>query len=278
MFFISIKPKQPKSQAKNFNYPSWQLKLLIQTLISPHIFSQTGIFAKVNQANNEFFTIPRWILALFLMNQCLKHSCHSINPLLVVTQFLLKLLIKMIVGSPTMFLLLLLQERGLEIQSMTTLMLFHASQKTKVCPFSSFIDQDIIFQIQQQQSEIDRFIAEHNQKVRMELEDRRKRQSRMLVSAIQGGMVKRLIEKDEEIQRMGKLNWVLQEKVKSLYVETQIWRDLAQANEATANSLRSNLEQVLAHVSEDRYVNGGGATVADDAESSCGSSDHGSAR
>jgi len=38
---------------------------------------------------------------------------------------------------------------------------FHASQKTKVCPFSSFIDQDIIFQIQQQQSEIDRFIAEH---------------------------------------------------------------------------------------------------------------------
>lgn len=152
---------------------------------------------------------------------------------------------------------------------------FHASQKTKVCPFSSFIDQDIIFQIQQQQSEIDRFIAEHNQKVRMELEDRRKRQSRMLVSAIQGGMMKRLIEKDEEIQRMGKLNWVLQEKVKSLYVETQIWRDLAQANEATANSLRSNLEQVLAHVSEDRYVNGGGATVADDAESSCGSSDHG---
>ncbi|KAJ6417885.1 hypothetical protein OIU84_001299 [Salix udensis] len=137
---------------------------------------------------------------------------------------------------------------------------FHASQKTK---------------IQQQQSETDRLIAEHNQKVRMELEDRRKRQSRMLVSAIQEGMVKKLKEKDEEIQRMGKLNWVLQEKVKSLYLETQIWRDLAQANEATANSLRSNLEQVLAHVSEDRYVNGGRATVEDDAESSCGSSDYG---
>ncbi|KAJ6671904.1 SBP (S-RIBONUCLEASE BINDING PROTEIN) FAMILY PROTEIN [Salix viminalis] len=152
---------------------------------------------------------------------------------------------------------------------------FHASQKTKVSPLPSFIDQEIIFQIQQQQSETDRLIAEHNQKVRMELEDRRKRQSRMLVSAIQEGMVKKLKEKDEEIQRMGKLNWVLQEKVKSLYLETQIWRDLAQANEATANSLRSNLEQVLAHVSEDRYVNGGRATVEDDAESSCGSSDYG---
>ncbi|KAJ6358340.1 hypothetical protein OIU76_000111 [Salix suchowensis] len=99
--------------------------------------------------------------------------------------------------------------------------------KTKVSPLPSFIDQEIIFQIQQQQSETDRLIAEHNQKVIMELEDRRKRQSRML------------------------------------------------ANEATANSLRSNLEQVLAHVSEDRYVNGGRATVEDDAESSCGSSDYG---
>ncbi|CAK7336961.1 unnamed protein product [Dovyalis caffra] len=152
---------------------------------------------------------------------------------------------------------------------------FHASQKTKASALSSFIDQDIIFQIQQQQSEIDRFIAEQNQKVRMELEERRKRQSRMLVSAIQEGMIRKLKDKDEEIQRMGKLNWVLQEKVKSLYVENQFWRDLAQTNEATANSLRSNLEQVLAHVSEDRLVSSGGAMVADDAESSCGSSDYG---
>ena len=98
----------------------------------------------------------------------------------------------------------------------------------------------------------------------------------MLVSAIQESVMKKLKEKDEEMQRMGKLNWVLQERVKSLYVENQIWRDLAQTNEATANSLRSNLEQVLAHVSEERHVSGGGgATVADDAESSCGSSDHG---
>jgi len=38
---------------------------------------------------------------------------------------------------------------------------FHASQKTKVSPLSSFIDHDILFQIQQQQSEIDRFIDDH---------------------------------------------------------------------------------------------------------------------
>ncbi|KAH7569579.1 hypothetical protein ACOSP7_013078 [Xanthoceras sorbifolium] len=142
------------------------------------------------------------------------------------------------------------------------------SQKNKLSGFSSFVNEDVILQFQQQQSEIDRYIAQHAEKVRFELEERRKSQSRMLVSAIEEGIAKKLKEKDQEIQRMGKLNWVLQERVKSLYVENQLWRDLAHTNEATANSLRSNLEQVLAQVSGD--------TVAeDDAESSCGSSDYG---
>lgn len=154
------------------------------------------------------------------------------------------------------------------------------SQKQKLSGFSSFLDQDIMFQLQQQQSEIDRYIAQHTEKVRLELEEQRKRQSRMLMSAIQGGVANKLKEKDEEIHRMGKLNWVLQERVKSLFVENQIWRDLAQTNEATANTLRTNLEQVLAHVGgEDDDCAGGGATLAaaaeDDAESSCGSSDFG---
>jgi E3 ubiquitin-protein ligase BOI-like protein len=87
-------------------------------------------------------------------------------------------------------------------------------------------------------------------------------QRRILVSAFQEIFTKKLKEKDEEIQRMGKLNWALQERVRSLYVENQIWRDLAQNNEATANTLRSNLEQVLAHAGDDS-----------DAESSCGSND-----
>ncbi|XVE51690.1 hypothetical protein DITRI_Ditri02bG0061800 [Diplodiscus trichospermus] len=153
---------------------------------------------------------------------------------------------------------------------------YTVSQKNKFSTVSSVLDDDIFSQIQQQQQEIDHFIAEHTEKVRLELEERRKRQSRMLITAIQEGVMKKLKEKDEEIQRMGKLNWVLQERVKSLYVENQLWRDLAQTNEATANSLRTNLEQVLAHVGDERHVSGGGATaLADDAESSCGSSDEG---
>ncbi|KAL4386976.1 hypothetical protein GQ457_09G004270 [Hibiscus cannabinus] len=149
--------------------------------------------------------------------------------------------------------------------------------KNKSLGVSSVVDDDVFCQIQQQQQqEIDRLIAQHIEKVRVEVEEKRRRQSRILVTAIQDGVVKKLKEKDDEIQRMGKLNWVLQERVKSLFLENQLWRDLAQTNEATANSLRTNLEQVLAHVGEERHGNGGSAVdLVDDAQSSCGSSDEG---
>ncbi|XP_028784373.1 BOI-related E3 ubiquitin-protein ligase 1-like [Neltuma alba] len=138
---------------------------------------------------------------------------------------------------------------------------------------SSFLAQDILCQLQNQQSEIDHFISQHTEKVRMELQKQRVRQSTALISGIQEAMTKKLKEKDDEIQRMGKVNWMLEERVKSLCVENQIWRELAQTNEATANSLRSNLEQVLAHVAEERHVAGTCEAQADDAESSCGSND-----
>ncbi|KAE8659605.1 putative BOI-related E3 ubiquitin-protein ligase 2 [Hibiscus syriacus] len=153
---------------------------------------------------------------------------------------------------------------------------YPVSQKSKLSGFSSLLDDDVLSQIQLQEQEIERFIVEHTEKMRFELEERRKMQSRMLITAIQEGAMKKLMEKDEEVQKIGKLNWILQERVKSLYVENQLWRDMAQTNEATAKSLRTNLEQVLAHVSEERRMSSGAApALADDAESSCGSSDEG---
>ncbi|CAN0901979.1 Probable BOI-related E3 ubiquitin-protein ligase 3 [Linum grandiflorum] len=128
-------------------------------------------------------------------------------------------------------------------------------------PQISFLGQDFSFQIQQQQIDADRLISLHMEKVRGELEEERRRQARRIIQVIEEGMVKRLKAKEEEIKKIGKLNWALEEKVKSLCIENQIWRDLAQTNEATANALRSNLEKVL----------DGGAAAVDDAQSCCGS-------
>ncbi|KAI6687053.1 hypothetical protein NL676_023881 [Syzygium grande] len=143
--------------------------------------------------------------------------------------------------------------------------------KARAC--FSFLGEDVSLQMQQQQLDIDRLISHHMEKVRMEIDERRKRQARRIVGRIEGEVAKRLRAKEEEIQKIGKLNWALEERVKSLCVENQIWRDLAQANEATANALRTNLEQVLAQVSKDDPPRGGAAPEdeADDAASCCGS-------
>lgn len=109
----------------------------------------------------------------------------------------------------------------------------------------------------------------------MELEERQKQQTRTLVSAIGEGVMKKLQEKDDHIQKMLRMNLALQERVKNLFVENQLWKDLAQTNEATVMSLRCNLEQVLTQVSDDRHFPvPGNVDLAEEAES-CGSSGHG---
>ncbi|CAB4307451.1 unnamed protein product [Prunus armeniaca] len=139
------------------------------------------------------------------------------------------------------------------------------------CGPLSFLGEDISLRIQQEQFDIDRLISQHMEKVRLEVEEKRKRQARRIMEAIEVGMAKRLRAKEEEIEKIGKLNWALEEKVKSLCLENQIWRDLAQTNEATANALRTNLEQVLAHHQVKEEHQNDAVALMDDAQSCCGS-------
>ncbi|KAG2318427.1 hypothetical protein Bca52824_011640 [Brassica carinata] len=134
---------------------------------------------------------------------------------------------------------------------------------------SSLINTELLCQIQnQQQFEIDRFVAQRTEKLRIEIEARQRTQTRMLASAVQNAIAKKLKEKGDEIVRIRNVNFVLQERVKSLYVENQIWRDIAQTNQAHANNLRTNLDQVLAQI---ETLQTAATAVEDDAESSCGS-------
>ncbi|TKY49371.1 BOI-related E3 ubiquitin-protein ligase 3 [Spatholobus suberectus] len=142
----------------------------------------------------------------------------------------------------------------------------------------SFLGQDVSLQIQQQQLDIEQLIMQRMEKVRMEIDEKRKRQARRIIEAIEIGVMKKLRAKEEEIEKIGKLNWALEERVKSLCMENQIWRDLAQTNEATANALRTNLEQLLAQRGGVVVDDDGGATVCaaavmEDAQSCCGSTD-----
>lgn len=139
------------------------------------------------------------------------------------------------------------------------------------CGFFTFLGEDLTFQIHQQQLEVDRFVSQHTEKARMEIEERRKRYSysRRITAAVEDDMMRKMKEKEEEIQKIGKMNCALEERVKVLSIENQIWRDLAQSNEAAANALRSNLEQVIALRRRAEE-----AASIDDAQSCCGENDH----
>ncbi|XP_073157239.1 BOI-related E3 ubiquitin-protein ligase 1-like [Henckelia pumila] len=132
-----------------------------------------------------------------------------------------------------------------------------------------FLGEDITIQIHQQRMEMDRFISQHAEKVRMEMEERQRRFSRRMAAAVKENILKTVKAKEDELEKIGKLNWALEERVKSLSMENQIWRDLAQTNEAKANALRSDLEQVLAQAQEEDEHHH--HHHPDDAESCCGS-------
>lgn len=175
-------------------------------------------------------------------------------------------------------------------------------------PSFSFLGEDISLQINQQDLDINRLIAQHvnktlrslisnslirffsifssddysefvqMEKVRFEIEVKRRNQVRRILEVIEERLVKRLRTKEEEVDKMLKMNFAMEEQIKSLCVENQIWRDLAQSNEAAANAMRMNLQQVLSHVGEDPVANFDNNAVrvaenplAADAQSSCDS-------
>ncbi|KAI4371859.1 hypothetical protein MLD38_010159 [Melastoma candidum] len=129
--------------------------------------------------------------------------------------------------------------------------------------------------LQMQQRELDSLISVHTQRLRVELEERARQQAKALAFAIRGAFATKLREKDEEIQRLAKLNWGLQERVRSLCAENQLLRGLAQSNEAAANSLRTDLERILlgttGRVGDN--IPAAAARGEEDAESCCGSND-----
>ncbi|CAN6460327.1 unnamed protein product [Victoria cruziana] len=111
--------------------------------------------------------------------------------------------------------------------------------------FRSCFDREISVRVHKQCLELDRFVALHTEKVRAEVEARRRSYWRQVAAAVEAGVQRMLRGKEEEIESMSRRNIALEERVKALLVEGQLWRSLAQANEATVVSLRRELEMLL---------------------------------
>ena len=77
------------------------------------------------------------------------------------------------------------------------------------------------------------------------LEENLQLHTRGLIATIEGNMSKRLKAKDEELEKAHRKSLQLEERLKQLTVEAQLWRNLAKNNELMAVNLRQSLEQVV---------------------------------
>ncbi|KAM0937334.1 putative transcription factor C2H2 family [Dioscorea sansibarensis] len=107
-------------------------------------------------------------------------------------------------------------------------------------------DDDVALRLHQQWLEIELLVVNYEEKMREELEEKRKRATREVMAAVEETVMRRMRAKEQEMEMITKLNWALEEKIRSLAMENQVWRDVAQSNEAAAIVFQRNLELVLA--------------------------------
>lgn len=108
----------------------------------------------------------------------------------------------------------------------------------------------------------------------MGLEEAQKRHIRSLLLAVEYRALKRLREKDTELDSVRRKNAELEEKVKQMMTENQIWCHVARNNETIVSNLRTSLEQILLQnsgASKEGYGDSSDAVGVgtDDAQSCC---------
>lgn len=86
-----------------------------------------------------------------------------------------------------------------------------------------------------------------NESIRSGLEGARKRHHRALLSVMEQRVMRRLREREAELESASRRNTELEDKVRQLAAENQIWFNVARNNEAIVSSLRATLDQVVLH-------------------------------
>lgn len=87
------------------------------------------------------------------------------------------------------------------------------------------------------------------------------------MNALEKGVNKKLHEKDIEIENINRKNKELEERIKQVAMEAQSWHYKAKYNESVANTLKNNIQQLLAQGTAQGHE-GFGDSEVDDALSS----------
>ncbi|KAL2253612.1 UNVERIFIED_CONTAM: hypothetical protein Sindi_0155900, partial [Sesamum indicum] len=130
--------------------------------------------------------------------------------------------------------------------------------------FSS-LSNDTRRELDQQKQELDQFIKSQEETMMKGVRDIRQRHMASLLTALEKGVVRKLHEKDLELQTVTRKNKELVESVKQVTNEAQNWCYMAKCNESVINILKTNLQQAMQN--SNRGKEGLGESNVDDAAS-----------
>ncbi|KAK4761614.1 hypothetical protein SAY87_029498 [Trapa incisa] len=127
----------------------------------------------------------------------------------------------------------------------------HQHQQSLLLPepvssISSLIShEDFAAHLKQQRDEMDQYLLLQGEQLRRILAEKRQRHLHALLSAAKVAMLRRLREKEEEVEKATRRNAELEAQAAQLRAEAQEWQAIARAEEAAAASLHARLQQAI---------------------------------
>ncbi|KAL4385394.1 hypothetical protein GQ457_15G010980 [Hibiscus cannabinus] len=130
-----------------------------------------------------------------------------------------------------------------------------AHQNQILVPNSSAFSSIISHDLDTQMKDFDRFLQAQGESLRCTLVEKWHRHYGTLLRAAEESVVRRLRDKEAEVEKATRRNAELEARVAQLNVEAQVWQAKARAQEATAASFQAQLQQAI--------MSGGAAAVQD---------------
>ncbi|PIN09770.1 putative E3 ubiquitin ligase [Handroanthus impetiginosus] len=107
------------------------------------------------------------------------------------------------------------------------------------------LSDEIRREVDQQKEELDNFLRSQEQNMMRGLRDINQRQMTSFLTALEKTVVKKLHEKDVELETVARKNKELSESIKNITTEAQNWCHMAKYNESLVNVMKTNLQQVI---------------------------------
>ncbi|XP_062081700.1 probable BOI-related E3 ubiquitin-protein ligase 3 [Humulus lupulus] len=110
-------------------------------------------------------------------------------------------------------------------------------------PSTMAFSHSVMDQVEKQRQEIDQYVKFQNERLRLLIQEQRKQQFLSLIKKVEPKLLGLLRYKDEELFQATKRSMELEDLLRKLETENQIWQRVAQENEAMVMSLNNSLEE-----------------------------------